>query len=144
MPQSCDMRQTALLPLRKKACCGFFRPKNPMALAGIEPAILGTKGKHANHKTTEAACTPIRNCGIIKQLTQCPSNSKRILPFRGRVFVFVLYWEYDCFLSCWWASKNNFADLFKLFLHLRLHASSTLVFHIFQDGVNTRSIWTRS
>jgi hypothetical protein len=30
----CDMGQTALL-LRRKACCGFFRPKNPTALAGF-------------------------------------------------------------------------------------------------------------
>jgi hypothetical protein len=49
MPQSCDMGQTALLPLRRKACCGFFRLKNLTALAGIEPAILGTRGQHANH-----------------------------------------------------------------------------------------------
>jgi hypothetical protein len=56
MPQSCDMGQTALLPLRKKACCEFFRPKNPTASAGIEPAILGTRGQHANHKTTETVC----------------------------------------------------------------------------------------
>ena len=27
----------------------FFRPKNPTASAGIEPAILGTRGQHANH-----------------------------------------------------------------------------------------------
>jgi hypothetical protein len=26
MPQICDMGQTALLPLRRKACCGFFFP----------------------------------------------------------------------------------------------------------------------
>jgi hypothetical protein len=30
-----DMRQTALLPLRRKACWGFFRPKNPTASAGF-------------------------------------------------------------------------------------------------------------
>jgi hypothetical protein len=30
MPQIRDMGQTALLPLRRKACCGFFRPgSNP-------------------------------------------------------------------------------------------------------------------
>jgi hypothetical protein len=28
---------------------GFFRPKNPMASAGFEPAILGTRSQHANH-----------------------------------------------------------------------------------------------
>ena len=41
------MGPTALLPLRRKACWGFFRPKNPMASAGFEPANLGTKGQHA-------------------------------------------------------------------------------------------------
>ena len=33
----------------RKACCGFFRPKNPTASAGIEPTILGNRGQHANH-----------------------------------------------------------------------------------------------
>jgi len=37
----------ALLPLRRKACWRFFRPKNPTALAGFEPTNLGTKGQHA-------------------------------------------------------------------------------------------------
>ena len=32
---------------RRQACSGFFRPKNPTASAGIEPANLGTKGQHA-------------------------------------------------------------------------------------------------
>jgi hypothetical protein len=27
MPQICDIGQTTLLPLRRKACCVFFRPK---------------------------------------------------------------------------------------------------------------------
>jgi hypothetical protein len=50
MPQSCDMGQTALLPLRRKACRGFcFRPKIPTASAGFEPAIRGTRGQHADH-----------------------------------------------------------------------------------------------
>ena len=41
------MGPTALLPLRRKACWRFFRPKNPTASAGFEPANLGTKGQHA-------------------------------------------------------------------------------------------------
>jgi hypothetical protein len=49
MQQICYMGQAALLPLRRKACCGFFHPKNPMASAGFEPVILGTRGQHANH-----------------------------------------------------------------------------------------------
>ena len=28
----------------------FFRPKNPKASAGFEPANLGTKGQHATHR----------------------------------------------------------------------------------------------
>jgi hypothetical protein len=39
-----DLGQTALLPLRRKACRGFFRPKNPTASAGFQPANLGTIG----------------------------------------------------------------------------------------------------
>jgi hypothetical protein len=40
MPQNCDMGPTALLPLRRKAWWGFFRP-------GLNPRILGTKGQYA-------------------------------------------------------------------------------------------------
>ena len=47
MPQIYDVGPTALLPLRRKACRGFLRPKNPTASAGFEPANLGTKGQHA-------------------------------------------------------------------------------------------------
>jgi hypothetical protein len=35
MSQICDMGQTTLLSLRRKACCGVFRPKNPTASAGF-------------------------------------------------------------------------------------------------------------
>jgi len=35
MPQIYDMGPTALLPLWRKACWGFFRPKNPTASAVI-------------------------------------------------------------------------------------------------------------
>jgi len=45
-----DMGPTALLPLRRKACWGFFLPKNPKASAGCEPANLGTKGQHATSR----------------------------------------------------------------------------------------------
>ena len=47
MPQIYDMGPMALLPLRRKACWGFFRPKNPTASAEFEPANLATKGQHA-------------------------------------------------------------------------------------------------
>jgi hypothetical protein len=45
MPQSCDMRPMALLPLRRKTRSGVFRQKNPTASAGFEPANLGTRGQ---------------------------------------------------------------------------------------------------
>jgi len=44
------MGTTVLLPLRRKAYWGFFRPKNPTALAGCEDANLGTKGQHATSR----------------------------------------------------------------------------------------------
>jgi hypothetical protein len=34
------MGPTAVLPLRRKACWGFFRPKNPTASTGCKPANL--------------------------------------------------------------------------------------------------------
>jgi len=34
--------------LRRKACWGFFHPKNPTASAGFEPENLGTRGQHAD------------------------------------------------------------------------------------------------
>jgi hypothetical protein len=38
MPQICDMGQTALLPFRRKACWGFFRPKKIRRLRpGLNP-----------------------------------------------------------------------------------------------------------
>jgi hypothetical protein len=44
------MGPTALLPLQRKACWGFFHPKNLTALARCEPANLGTKGQHATSR----------------------------------------------------------------------------------------------
>jgi hypothetical protein len=49
--KSYDMGPTALLPIRRKACCGFLSPRpylNPRTLN------LGSNGKHANRYTTEA------------------------------------------------------------------------------------------
>jgi hypothetical protein len=49
MPQSWDMGQIILISLRRKACCGFFQPeKSDGFTVGSEPAILGTRGPHAN------------------------------------------------------------------------------------------------
>jgi hypothetical protein len=36
-------------PSEGRHAVDFFRPKNPTASAGIEPAILGTRGQHVNH-----------------------------------------------------------------------------------------------
>jgi len=45
MPQSWDMGQILLIPLRSKAYRGFYgHPKNPKASAGFEPS-----GQYANH-----------------------------------------------------------------------------------------------
>jgi hypothetical protein len=55
------MGPTALLPLRRKACWGFFRPKNPTALAGCEPANLGTKGQHAASRSPKPLFEKVNN-----------------------------------------------------------------------------------
>jgi hypothetical protein len=48
------MGPPALLPIRRKLCCGFLSPLKSIASAGFEPAILGSSGKNTNHNTTEA------------------------------------------------------------------------------------------
>jgi len=53
------MGPTALLPLRRKACWGFFRPKNPTASAGCEPANLGTKSQHATSRPPKPLNIPM-------------------------------------------------------------------------------------
>jgi hypothetical protein len=69
MPQICDMTQTALLPLRRKACCGFFRPKNPTASAGFEPVILGTRDQFTNEGLSDA---DLKQCRVdVKPASQC-------------------------------------------------------------------------
>ena len=45
------MEPTALLPLRRKTCWGFFRPEKSDGLAGFEPANLGTKDQHATSRS---------------------------------------------------------------------------------------------
>ena len=58
MPQIYDMGPTALPLLRRKACWGFFRPKNSTASAGFEPANLGTKGQHATTRPPKQSIPP--------------------------------------------------------------------------------------
>jgi len=45
MPQICDMGPTALLPFRRKACWGFFRPEKSWLLRpGLNPRTWVLKG----------------------------------------------------------------------------------------------------
>ena len=81
MPWSYDMGPTPLLPLRRKACWGIFRPKNPTASTGCETANLGTKGQHAtlrplkplNQRNTECVSYAYRSLNAtVTQTTNCP------------------------------------------------------------------------
>jgi hypothetical protein len=42
----------------------FFRPKNPTASAGFKPAMLGTRGQHANTKNTSRYRYWVRSSGV--------------------------------------------------------------------------------
>ena len=68
MPQIYDMGPTALLPLRRKACWGFFLPKNPTASAGFEPVNLGTKGQHATRRPPKQKISYIATIKIMEKL----------------------------------------------------------------------------
>ena len=90
MPQIYDMGPTALLPLRRKASWGNFRPKNPTASAGFEPVNLDTKGQHATprppkpflvfilkkkRKNRNIYWHCVSNCGIVMKWFVRPTHS---------------------------------------------------------------------
>jgi hypothetical protein len=56
-----DMGQTALFPLPRKACWGFFRTKNSTASAGFKPANSGTKSQHATSRPPKPLLLIITN-----------------------------------------------------------------------------------
>jgi hypothetical protein len=83
------MGPTVLLPLRRKACWGFFfRPKNPTASAGCEHANLGTKGQHATFRPSKPRCTLSTEC-----IKHHEFNSPDILIFPS--FVEICMWCND-------------------------------------------------
>jgi hypothetical protein len=52
-------------PLKEGACWGFFRPKNPTALAECEPANLSTKGQHATSGPPKPLRQEVRSSGLL-------------------------------------------------------------------------------
>jgi hypothetical protein len=70
--KSYDMGLTALLPLWRKVCCGFFITlNNPSPLAGYEPVNLGSNSKHANCYTTkDNFCCRFKLLKILREFVQ--------------------------------------------------------------------------
>ena len=68
MPQICDMGQTALLPLRRKACWGFFffALKNPTVLAEVYVSIFEKSREISGGDNT-------KNCESVHKLLHCNS-----------------------------------------------------------------------
>ena len=81
MPQIYDMGPTALLPHRRKACWEFFRPKNPTASAGFEPANLGTKGQH----TTPRPPKPLVSIYLCKYMVVSSTPWPHVTPGKDPV-----------------------------------------------------------
>ena len=69
MPWIYDMGPTALLPLRRKACWGFFRPE--------KPANLGTKGQHATSRPPK----PLLSLLFPTRFSTFSLNVDSILPY---------------------------------------------------------------
>jgi hypothetical protein len=55
MPQICNMRPTVLLPLRRKACWGFFHPEISDGFGRVRTRGLGYQVPACYFSTTEAA-----------------------------------------------------------------------------------------
>jgi hypothetical protein len=65
------MGPPALLPVRRKACCGFLSTLKSITSAGFEPAILGSSGKHNNHYTTEATHVHVAHHSMLTTFLCC-------------------------------------------------------------------------
>jgi hypothetical protein len=62
----------------KEACWGFFRPKNPTASAGFEPANLVTRGHHAKTRPPKPLWAPAYSKLEQRQMLSClTSHAKR-------------------------------------------------------------------
>jgi hypothetical protein len=59
--KSCDTGLPALLPLRRKACCGFLRPLKIHCICRVWTREPWVQCKHTNHYTTEATVYQIHN-----------------------------------------------------------------------------------
>ena len=91
------MRPTALLPLRRAE--DFFRPKNPTASAGCEPANLGTKGQHAT-------CRPPKPLIFLYVASTVVLSVKLLFQYLSRVCTF------KCSVSdivCWIKHLRRFS-----------------------------------
>jgi hypothetical protein len=84
-----DMGQTALLPLRRKACWGFFRPKNPTASAGFESANLGTKGQQATSRPPKPLYWTLNACFYFtyKFVSHISHSKKNWARYDKKIFV---------------------------------------------------------
>jgi hypothetical protein len=92
------MGPTALLPLRRKVCGRFFfRPKNPTASAGCEPANLSTKGQHAASRAPKSF--------VSYKIAICRKDSRRreiecVIILEMRVRLTYLWVAGDCLRGC--------------------------------------------
>jgi hypothetical protein len=102
------MGPTALLPLPRKACWGFFRPKNLTASAVHEPVNLGTKGQHATSRPPKPLVHLV--AFIVRNLTwrtvTWMSTSKRY--FTKIMYAFIPYdISAPCCLANVWQTSDS-------------------------------------
>ena len=130
MPQIYDMGSTALLPLRRKACWGFFRPKNPTASAGFEPANLGTKGQHATPR-------PPKPVTIIWKMSLCAWRVNSSGMWCSCHMCNFLCCEHPRVLCSFWTLKMKALGSFKASTATPPPPTNTITFHKTCTFMNT-------
>ena len=58
-------------PSEGRRAVDFFALKNPTALAGFEPANLGTKGQHATSRPPKPLLVPVTSLDIARDAQNC-------------------------------------------------------------------------
>ena len=156
MPQICNMGQTALLPLRRKACWGFFRPKIWRLRPGLNPRSWVPEASTLTTRPPKPLSNPtlptwlvtcnstangkgcyIPHCliPISSNLQQTPMSSELAPPGFWHSHLFLLHWNISLGASVkqmlkhqWWPHGDVMCTIRYTYTSKRCRTSSWLTF----------------
>jgi len=125
MPQICDMGQTALLPLRRKACWGFFSPLKIRRLrSGLNPRTWVPKAStlpldhrsRFNYRNTEKIWPAAFQDEILEDWRSIPTVISPLNPPGNFMWLkYFTYTKYKYYIRAYWWVSYDFQNKDKIF-----------------------------